>query len=135
MAAFPASCSSCIADWHEETTREFGDGTRLAHACVSQTYTGDIDGDSVVEYLLSYDAAGRVRFVGLEVIIGAIGGRRGTVVIKHDGTLIGNHARSDWSFVEGSGTGELRGLRGSGTFESVDARNVDSSFIYTFGEY
>ena len=43
-------------------------------------------------------------------------------------------AHSNWHFVEGSGTGELMSLHGSGSYESIDAQTVNSSFIYTFGE-
>ena len=135
MVALPARCTSCVSNWNEEVTREFDNGMRLTRASVTQSYSGDIAGDSVVEYLLAYDPDGAVKFVGLEVITGSIGGRRGTVVLQHDGTLIGHHARSDWTFVPGSGTDELISLRGSGTFESVDNQNVNSSFIYTFGEF
>ena len=135
MVALPARCTSCVSNWNEEVTREFESGTRLARASVTQSYSGDIAGESVVEYLLSYGVDGTVKFVGLEVVTGSVGGRSGSVVIQHDGTFVGPRARSDWSFVVGSGTGELISLRGSGTFESVDNQNVNSSFIYTFGEY
>ena len=43
-------------------------------------------------------------------------------------------ARSTWSFVEGSGTGELINLHGSGSYESVDQVTVNSTFVYSFGE-
>ena len=134
MVALPARCSSCVSNWNEEITQEFESGARLARAHVTQTYNGDIAGDSVVEYLMSYGVDGTVKFIGLEVITGSVGGRHGSVVMQHDGTFVGSHARSDWSFVPGSGTGELVSLRGSGIFESVDNQNVNSSFVYTFGE-
>jgi hypothetical protein len=134
MVALPARCTSCVSNWNEEITREFDNGARLARASVTQTYNGDIAGESVVEYIMSYGVDGRVKFIGLEVLAGSVGGRFGSVVMQHDGAFVGNHARSDWSFVPGSGTGELVSLRGSGTFESVDNQNVNSSFVYTFGE-
>jgi hypothetical protein len=135
MVALPARCNSCISNWNEEITQEFDNGTRIARASVTQTYSGDIAGDSVVEYLMSYGVDGTVKFVGLEVVTGSVGGRTGSVVIQHDGAFVGARARSDWLFVPGSGTGELISLHGSGSFESVDDQNVNSSFIYTFGEY
>src|SRR5688572_7217996 len=119
MVALPARCTSCVSNWNEEVTREFESGTRLARASVTQSYSGDIAGESVVEYLLSYGVDGTVKFVGLEVVTGSVGGRAGSVVIQHDGTFVGPRARSDWSFVYGSGTDELISLRGSGTFESI----------------
>jgi len=134
MVALPARCTSCVSNWNEEITQEFDNGTRIARASVTQTYSGDIAGESVVEYLMSYGVDGTVKFIGLEVITGSVGGREGSAVIQHDGTFVGNRARSDWSFVVGSGSGDLINLHGSGTFESIDNQNVNSTFIYSFGE-
>ena len=43
-------------------------------------------------------------------------GRSGGLVLQHDGTLEGGTAKIDWLVVPGSGTGELSGLRGEGSF-------------------
>ena len=134
MAMAPSQCTFCISNWSEETTREFPDGAKLTRAEVSQAYDGDMSGNSTVQYLMAYSPIGAVKFIGLEVFTGAIGGRFGTVLMQHDGVFTGNIARSTWTFVEGSGTGELISLHGSGVYESVDQINVNSSFVYSFGE-
>jgi hypothetical protein len=134
MAIAQSRCSFCIAHWDEETTREFPDGSKFTRAAVTQSYNGDMAGDSTVEYLMAYAPSGTVKFVGMELLSGSIGGRRGTVLIQHDGLFAHGVAHSTWHFVEGSGTEELISLHGSGTYESVDAQTVNSSFIYTFGE-
>ena len=134
MAVAQSQCTFCIAKWNEEVTQEFPDGSKFTRAAVTQSYDGDMAGDSTVEYLMAYTAAGQVRFVGLELLNGSVGGRRGSVLIKHDGVFAHGVAHSNWHFVEGSGTGELISLLGSGSYESIDAQTVNSSFIYTFGE-
>jgi hypothetical protein len=134
MALATSQCTFCIALWNEETTREFPNGSKFTRADVSQTYDGDMAGSGTAEYLMAYTPDGPVKFVGLEVLSGSIGGRRGTVLIQHDGVFAHGVAHSNWHFVEGSGTGELISLHGTGSYESVDAQTVNSSFIYTFGE-
>lgn len=134
MALAPSQCTFCISNWNEETTLEFPDGSKLTRAEVTQTYEGDMSGDSTVDYVMAYLPNGTVKFIGLERLTGSIGGRSGTVMLQHDGVFAGHTARSDWTFVEGSGTGELISLHGSGHYESVDSQTVNSSFIYSFGE-
>jgi len=123
-----------MSRWDEETTKELPNGAKLTRAEVTQSYTGDMSGEGTVEYVMAYTPGSPVKFVGLEVLTGTIGGRSGTVVIQHDGVFSGNAAHSSWIFVEGSGTDELISLHGSGSYESVDQQTVNSSFIYTFGE-
>ena len=134
MALATSRCTFCIAHWNEETTHEFADGAKFTRAAVTQTYDGDMAGESTVEYLMAYAPSGAVKFVGMELLDGSIGGRRGSVLIQHDGVFAHGVAHSNWSFVDGSGTDELISLHGSGTYESLDAQTVNSSFIYTFGE-
>jgi hypothetical protein len=134
MALAAHHCTFCISNWNEETTTEFPDGSKLTRASVSQAYDGDMAGASTVEYLMTYLASGSVKFIGFEVLTGSIGGRSGTVVLQHDGIFVGGRARSTWAFVEGSGTGELVNLHGSGSYESVDQVTVNSTFVYSFGE-
>ncbi|HEX3301397.1 MAG TPA: DUF3224 domain-containing protein, partial [Thermomicrobiales bacterium] len=118
MALASHHCTFCISNWNEETTTEFPDGSKLTRASVSQAYDGDMAGTSTVEYLMTYLPSGSVKFIGFEVLTGSIGGRSGTVVMQHDGLFVGGRARSTWSFVEDSGTGELINLHGNGSYES-----------------
>jgi Protein of unknown function (DUF3224) len=134
MALAPSTCTFCMSRWDEETTKEFPNGAKLTRAEVTQSYSGDMSGEGTVEYIMAYTPGSPVKFVGLEVLTGTIGGRSGTVVIQHDGVFSGSSAHSSWIFVEGSGTDELISLHGSGSYDSVDQQTVNSSFIYSFGE-
>jgi Protein of unknown function (DUF3224) len=62
--------------------------------------------------LMIYHDDASVSFVGLECVVGRIGNRSGSFVLQHSGTFEDNTARGTLSVVPGSGTGDLRGLRG-----------------------
>jgi hypothetical protein len=83
---------------------------------VKKSFQGDIVGESSVAYLMSYGEDGSARIVGMERIIGRIGERSGSFVLQHDGTFEGGTVTMTLVVVPGSGTGDLRGLRGDGGF-------------------
>jgi len=82
---------------------------------VTKTFTGDIAGESHVEYLMMYRADGTAAFVGLERITGRLVEKAGSFVLQRTGVFENGTAKENYSVVSGSGTGELRGLRGEGT--------------------
>jgi hypothetical protein len=67
---------------------------------------------------MGYDQAGSAVFVGLERIVGRIGDKTGSFVVQHVGTFDGESAKGKLLVVPGSGTGDLRGLQGEGSFEA-----------------
>jgi hypothetical protein len=80
-----------------------------------KAFTGDIEGDGQVEYLMMYRNDGSATFVGLERIVGRVGGKAGTFVLQRIGIFENGQAKESYSVIPGSGTGELQGLRGDGT--------------------
>lgn len=106
-----------VASWDEETYEEVGDG-KLTRASVTQTFTGDVDGEGAVQWLMSYRKDGTAHFVGLQRIRGTIGGRTGTVVLETIGDFDGKVASGTWSVVPGGGSADLQELRGTGSFEA-----------------
>ena len=71
-------------------------------------------------------------FVGLERIVGRLGDRSGSFVLQHSGTFEGGTAKATWFVVPGSGTGDLRGLRGEGGFASGHANSYLITLDYDF---
>ena len=104
-----------IKNWDEKPYSEGPDMPKLTRATVTKTFTGDIEGDGLVEYLMMYGSDGTATFVGLERITGRIQGKAGSFVLQRTGTFEGGQAKESYSVIAGSGTGELRGLRGNGT--------------------
>lgn len=54
---------------------------RRAEARFTKSFTGDLEGESQVEYLMMYRPDGSASFVGLERFTGRIGDRSGTFVL------------------------------------------------------
>lgn len=110
-----ANARFAIKSWDEKPYGEIPDLPRLTRAKVTKTFTGDIDGEGQVEYLMMYRGDGSAAFVGLERVVGRIGGKAGSFVLQRTGAFENGQAKESFSVVPGSGTGELRGLRGDGT--------------------
>ena len=104
-----------IKSWDEKPYSEGKDLPKMTRASVDKSFTGDIDGEGHVEYVMMYRSDGTAAFVGLERITGRIAGRNGSFVLQRTGVFEGGQARESYSVVTGSGTGELRSLRGEGT--------------------
>jgi hypothetical protein len=63
---------------------------------------------------MCYREDGTASVVGLQRIDGRVGDRAGSFVLQSTGSFDGREARGSLLVVPGSGTGELRGLRGEG---------------------
>lgn len=106
-----------LSSWNEDAYEE-RDGRRLTRASVSQRFEGDIAGDGAAEWLMAYQADGRARFVGFQVVDGELAGRRGTLVLETAGEFDGRVARWEATILPGSSTGELADVEGAGEFEA-----------------
>jgi hypothetical protein len=107
------------------------DGTKLVRASVTATYSGDIAGESTLEYLMYYGAAS-VSFIGLERITGQLGGRAGSFVLEHKGVYADGEAQGVFTVVDGSGAGDLRGLRGTGNLGAQHGPAGNVTLNYDF---
>ncbi len=121
-----------VGSWDEKPYDEIEGGPRLTRARVSKSFHGDIEGTGTVEYLMMYRDDGSASFIGFERVVGRIGSRSGTFVLQHGGTFEAGTAKDRWSVVPGSGTGELRGLRGEGGFASGHAQQYPMTLDYDF---
>ena len=110
-----ANSRFAIKSWDEKPYSEGEDQPKLTRATVTKTYTGDIDGEAQVEYLMMYRSDGSAAFVGLERVVGRIGDNAGTFVLQRTGTFEGGLAKESYSVVPGSATGDLHGLVGEGS--------------------
>ena len=110
-----ANARFAITKWNEAPYSEGPDQPRLTRASVTKTYTGDIEGEGQVEYLMMYRSDGTATFVGLERVVGRIGGRTGSFVLQRIGVFENGQAKESFSVIPGSATGELQGLRGHGS--------------------
>jgi Protein of unknown function (DUF3224) len=111
-----------IANW-DETPFDDGVGvSKLTEALVAKKYSGDIDGTSTTKWLMAYAPDKTATYVGIERIKGTIGGKRGSLVLMHDGAFEGGAATATLRVV--SGTDELAGASGSGKFRADPAGSL-----------
>jgi hypothetical protein len=127
-----ATCK--IEDWDEETYADVEGGRKLSRASVRQTFSGDIDGEGSVEWLMCYRPDKTADFVGLQRIEGRLGDRSGSFVLQQtDGTFDGGVATGRLAVVPGSGTGELEGISGSGEFRAPHGEPARLTLEYELG--
>jgi hypothetical protein len=111
---------------------EPAEGPALTRIHVEESFSGDITGDGVVEFLQAAGADGQASFVGIERITGQIGGRQGTFLLQDAGTVAGNIVSGDWFVIPQSGTGQLAGLRGEGGFRANLGEGAEVHLDYWF---
>jgi hypothetical protein len=125
-----ANARFAIDHWDEKPYSEGQDLPRLTRAKVAKTFTGDIEGQSELEYLMMYRGDGSASFVGLERIVGRVGGKAGTFVLQRIGVFEEGEARESYSIIAGSGTGDLQGLRGEG--RSAVGHGMEHPFVLDY---
>ena len=125
-----ANARFAITKWDENPYSEGADLPKLTRASVTKTFTGDIDGEGHVEYLMMYRSDGSATFVGLERIDGRIGDKTGSFVLQRTGAFEGGQAKETYSVVPGSATGDLRGLVGEGS--SSVGHGMEHPFVLSY---
>jgi hypothetical protein len=108
------------------------EGPVLSRIHVEESFSGDIDGDGVVEFLQAGSADGSASFVGIERVTGTVAGRSGTFLLQDQGTVEGSTVSGEWFVVPGSGTGGLVGLRGEGGFRANLGEGAQVHLDYRF---
>src|SRR5688500_1556578 len=118
--------------WDEKPYHEMADGSKLTDAMIPVAYSGGIEGEGMLQYLLSYRADQTGVFMGYERVTGSIGDRKGSFVWKHDGIFQPSGVRTALTIVPGSATGELVGLRGEGSFIAIHGMKHHLIMDYEF---
>jgi hypothetical protein len=112
-----ANGTATMTSWVETPPHDAGlEAPRLAHALVEFAYEGDLVATSTCHYVLAYRTDGIASFRGLEQITGDLQGVEGSFIISQEGTFAGGAIEVRWTVLDGSGTGSLVGLRGTGGY-------------------
>ena len=111
-----AEATFALNAWDEKPYNDMNGVPKLTRASVTKSYQGDITGEGKLEYLMMYRDDGSASFIGLERLVGSVGGRAGTFVLQHSGTFKEGVATVALVVVLGSGTGDLHGVTGDGKF-------------------
>lgn len=128
-----ANTTFAVTNWDEKSYDEFDGGRKLTRADVTFRYTGELEGEGKLQYLMAYAEDGTGNFVGMERITGRLGGRAGSFVAQSVGTFQGHAVQTTWTIVLGTGTGELQGLTGGTTFSIAGQGPYPMTLEYELG--
>ena len=123
-----------IQSWDEQPYSEVSVEHKLTRASITKTYSGDIEGQANLEYLMMYRQDGSASFVGLERIKGKLGSRTGSFVLQHIGTFTNGVVNAALTIIPGSGSGEFADMSGAGSFESGHAESYPLTLTIDFNE-
>ncbi|MFP3988761.1 DUF3224 domain-containing protein [Streptomyces sp. E11-3] len=119
-----------FANWEEKALAPSETFPRLAHASVTNAFSGGLEAaDTHCQYVIAYVTENTGTFTGMELVAGSLDGREGTFVLEERGSFDAGGTECAFEVVPGSGTGELAGLRGSGSFTY---KHGEASVPYTF---
>ena len=121
-----------VQSWDENTYEELDGDAKLTRASVGHGFTGDLEGDGSVEWLMCYCEDKTADFVGLQRFVGRLGGRSGSFVMQTHGSFDGTEAKGSLAVVERSGTEELAGITGTGAFAAPLGSTASVELDYDF---
>ena len=103
----------------------------IAH--IDAVFAGDLAGEAKTVFSMSYGEDDKsAHYAGHLLFKGTLGGKAGTLVIFEQGSWGNGVASSDWTIVAGSGTGEFKGISGSGSYSAEHDKSVHYSLDYDF---
>lgn len=110
-----ATGSFAVKSWDEQPLSESEGQPKLTRADVVYTYSGDLEGEGHIAWVMCYSSNTIAYFTGYEQVTGRLGEATGSFVLHHNGTFEQGAVTDTLTIVPGSATGALSGLRGTGT--------------------
>ncbi len=120
-----------ITGWNEQPIHMDDGQPKMSAAHVSADYSGDMEGSAKVEYLMMYESESTASFVGMERFTGTLGGKQGSFVFQVVGTFENGVAAGTRTIAKGSGTNELSGISGNGSFHAAMGGEATYEMEYT----
>jgi len=115
-------------------THDPAEGNLLGRMSIDKQFHGDLEASSKGEMLSAGTGVkGSAGYVAIERVAGALGGRSGTFVFQHSGTMTRGVPQLSITVVPDSGTDGLAGLAGRMTIEIADGAH-SYEFEYTIAE-
>jgi hypothetical protein len=104
----------------------------LAELHLTETFSGEINGDSIVRALEVRRDDQSASIVSMQRFRGSLAGRTGTFVLQGSELVEHGKIKANWFVVPRSGTGELAGLRGEGGFQGEFGKGSEGFLDYWF---
>lgn len=108
----------------EQPIHEAEGEVRLTRVSGTQRFAGGIVGEGSVDWVFCYRPDRTASFLGFQRLQGSIAGRTGSLVLESTGEHDGHRSHGGWRVVAGSGTGDLAGIRGEGSFDAPGGAQV-----------
>jgi len=107
------------------------ESSKLGRMAIEKQFQGDLEAVSKGEMLSAMtDVKGSAGYVALERVTGTLGGRSGSFVLQHSGTMTRGEAQLSVTVVPDSATGELAGLAGKLSIQITEGKH-SYEFDYT----
>jgi hypothetical protein len=115
------------------------DGSALVSTVLTEKFSGAIEGIGIADHIRLLHRDGTGISTGIERIEGAVNGRIGSFILTAYGrNLSPTQVCGSWMVQPGSGTAELTGLRGQGSYvaslDSAGRWRADDEFVCWFEE-
>jgi hypothetical protein len=108
--------------WDEKMYEQVSPHTKITRASVEYQYSGEVQGEGLVEYLMFYSSydehdphKATAEYIGLIRFKGTVNGKTGSFVLEEGGAFAKVTAKSSLRMLPGSGTEQFAGISGSGT--------------------
>ncbi|MDR1557588.1 MAG: DUF3224 domain-containing protein [Tannerellaceae bacterium] len=112
-----------VAKWEESNLNGFNKETPITRVSTCFETPEDTDGKFTVEYIMvstEYDISdkhnSKTDYLGFMEFCGTLDGKKGTFVIEDHGVYENSVPKSDFKIKEHTGTGELKGITGTGKY-------------------
>lgn len=118
-----------------EHQEKLADGNGVGRFSLVKQYHGDLEAAGKGEMLTAETPVeGAAAYVAIEHVEGTLGGRRGTFLLQHKGTMAHGEQHLAITVVPESGTGELAGLEGTVDIDIADDGKHFYTLEYTFAK-
>jgi hypothetical protein len=102
-----------------------GDDSLLGRLTIDKQFSGDLEGASRGQMLSAGTSTpGSAGYVAMERVTGTLGGRKGSFVLQHSGTMTRGQGELSVTVVPDSATDELTGLSGRFGISIVDKKHL-----------
>ncbi len=118
-------------NWDEKPYHEAAP-LKSTEAKIDIVMHGAIEATGPARYLMQYPTAEICHYAGYLVMDGTLDGKSGQFIIYEVGDWTNGVAASKWQIVQGSGTGELKGLTGHGSYAAEHDKTVHYELSYSF---
>jgi len=116
-------------NWDEKPYHE-APPQKSTQARIECVFEGDLKAKARTDFLMQYPSDSVCHYSGYLLVEGELDGRKGGFILYEVGTWENGVASSHWEIVKQSGTGELAGISGTGSYAAEHDKSVHYALDY-----